>query len=545
MSELNRLVGSSNNYALHSVIINKPISLSEAIKLSQDIIKNKNRKFYKETSNTYRFRNIPKTKFNAKSFRTKKINDKISLVFGELKLKGEGLMDNEFMKYTPIAGKIYNALSDEKEVENPIAMKNSEKMPDTKIIFKMLDNGYARRFEDVGEWKLIYKTDSLLAYLKGNVIVIALRGTDIKQGEDLLADIKIAFGDLKSSTRYKKDVEDIKKIQERYPKSQYSYIGVGHSLSGAIIDELIENGYLEEGLSFNPAIQKKHYNSNLRNRRIYIETDPLHQMMGKYTKYREVRKTDADLKTAHSLDNFVGGGWFTDTAKFFKDKAIAVKDKIVNVFSPKLDGYNNVSSKTLKDYGNLPIQSLTIYRTPIQGFINTALNALSLGKWNELKTKYGFDELFHLALVANVGSKNIIIEKNEVVNISTEYKTSSDTQTYTIDISRVKGPSFTVYNLVENTRKRIGDNQFFSYDAFRNNCQNFLRHLLMTYNLYTYQVNKFVFQDITEIYKGLPSFVSKIARTVTDIGATASKLIGKGDYIYKGGKKYKMPRLHI
>lgn len=68
---------------LHAVIINN-IPLEEAKIISQEIIKNKNRKFYRITkSGSIRFRNISKQKF--KEFRTKKINDNISLIFGLLK----------------------------------------------------------------------------------------------------------------------------------------------------------------------------------------------------------------------------------------------------------------------------------------------------------------------------------------------------------------------------------------------------------------------------------------------------------------------------
>lgn len=67
---------------LHAVIIKKPVSLPEARRISKDFIK-KDVDFYRETPDSYRFRNIPKTKF--RSFRTKVVNDKISLVYGELK----------------------------------------------------------------------------------------------------------------------------------------------------------------------------------------------------------------------------------------------------------------------------------------------------------------------------------------------------------------------------------------------------------------------------------------------------------------------------
>lgn len=68
---------------LHAVIIKKIIPLKEAEKISQEIIKNKNRKFMRETKSSYRFRNISKQKF--KSFRSHPINKDVTLIFGELK----------------------------------------------------------------------------------------------------------------------------------------------------------------------------------------------------------------------------------------------------------------------------------------------------------------------------------------------------------------------------------------------------------------------------------------------------------------------------
>ena len=71
-----------SNYKLHAVIIKKPISLKDAKKIKKDIIKDKTKTFYRETPESYRFRNIAKTKFDPSSFRSKKINDKTTLVFG-------------------------------------------------------------------------------------------------------------------------------------------------------------------------------------------------------------------------------------------------------------------------------------------------------------------------------------------------------------------------------------------------------------------------------------------------------------------------------
>jgi len=66
--------------ALHAVIIHKinGITKAKAEQLKKQWIPEK--KFMREDSQSYRFRNIPKTKF--KSFRSKVINPEITLIYG-------------------------------------------------------------------------------------------------------------------------------------------------------------------------------------------------------------------------------------------------------------------------------------------------------------------------------------------------------------------------------------------------------------------------------------------------------------------------------
>jgi hypothetical protein len=71
-------------YALHAIIIDKSVGLDKAKKIAQDIIKDTSKTFYRETTDSYRFRNIAKTKFKSSTFRSKVINPTTTLVFGEL-----------------------------------------------------------------------------------------------------------------------------------------------------------------------------------------------------------------------------------------------------------------------------------------------------------------------------------------------------------------------------------------------------------------------------------------------------------------------------
>jgi len=85
------------DFGLHAVLINSDLPMEEALKLAREI-SGKKKLFHRKTKMHHRFRNIPKTKFEKKSFKSKKINDKITLVFGKLKpefkhLEGGGVFD--------------------------------------------------------------------------------------------------------------------------------------------------------------------------------------------------------------------------------------------------------------------------------------------------------------------------------------------------------------------------------------------------------------------------------------------------------------------
>jgi hypothetical protein len=207
---------------------------------------------------------------------------------------------------------------------------------------------------------------------------------------------------------------------------------------------------------------------------------------------------------------------------FFKKIGQTVK----NVFTPRLDSYNNQTRKSLEQYGNMPVKRLTIYRTPIMKILDKVLNLISFGKFGALKKKYGFDQLYHLALIADVGNKNLVIEKNEVINVSSSYNTSEKTEKQEVPLN---GKEFTINEMFEKGRKNVGDKNWFLYDAFKNNCQFFIKYCLEAVNLYGVQEKNFLFQDISQLAKELPSYTKNIAKATTDVGAVVNKLTGRGE----------------
>jgi hypothetical protein len=214
---------------------------------------------------------------------------------------------------------------------------------------------------------------------------------------------------------------------------------------------------------------------------------------------------------------------------FFRRGATAVSDavgKVKEFFSPNLSSYNNATNRALVAYGNKPVESLTIYRKPVPEIFSSVFNTVSFGKWNQLRRQYGFDTFFHLSLVAKVRDMNdlISIEKLDRISVSTNVPEPGDgLETLSIPLH---GAQFTILEMLEKARAEVGDKTFFEYDGFRNNCQYFISYLLKALGLYGEKEKGFVFQDISKIVEGLPSYVTSFQRGVTDLSATLNKITG-------------------
>lgn len=180
---------------------------------------------------------------------------------------------------------------------------------------------------DINGWTLKKWTPTMKFYIKGNDVIVGVRGTKTNAPDgnfDVSADLTIPFNGIPGTTRYKRDKAAVQQFLQQFPSPEYSYYAVGHSLGGAVIDSLIKDGLIKEGLSYNPAIQYSDINAGLPNRRIYYGSDPLYRLMGWWDKKSEHRepenRTWADFLSsvspaaavvaalpAHKLENFQGG----------------------------------------------------------------------------------------------------------------------------------------------------------------------------------------------------------------------------------------------
>jgi len=240
---------------------------------------------------------------------------------------------------------------------------------------------------------------------------------------------------------------------------------------------------------------------------------------------------EAEARRMEMIEKLRGSGFFGDmwnSAKSVVHRVVkGVKDVAMgfrNDFSPSVRGL-------LGFIGDKPVVQMFVRRDPIQSALNTALNFISLGKWNEVRNKYGFDKFFHLRLevILRVSESPVILakytlEKNEVINIQKAFPIESQTEIMPVEM---KG-AITVNQLLQGAKQIQGDT-FHRYDAFHNNCQDFVGAMLQSNGLLTPDVAEFIKQDIRQAISELPSWTGKIARGLTDAGALANvALEGRG-----------------
>lgn len=150
-----------------------------------------------------------------------------------------------------------------------------------KVVARMVENAYFNYNKkepvvDVKDYELVAKSPTALIYdrPKSKVRVYAFRGTQNK--EDVASFPSLIKNTFASSARYQKD----KAFVEKHPAPPgYRTIAGGHSLGGAIVDQLLEDGLVKSGISFNPAVELSKL-KNSGNKRIYNRHDFLYKLIG-------------------------------------------------------------------------------------------------------------------------------------------------------------------------------------------------------------------------------------------------------------------------
>lgn len=222
-----------------------------------------------------------------------------------------------------------------------------------------------------------------------------------------------------------------------------------------------------------------------------------------------------------SIKRFIGKAY--EGAKAFGRrilKPINIRDIDAQSKSRYTPGVQNVLAKC----GNDIVTNIRVCRELVPSSTESLLNALSLGKWNELKKKYGYDRFFHLYMLFDAGGKTLMLEKNQVINLSYYYRSCEEGMPVSA------GGTFTLNQMLDKTKASMGDEKFFTYDPLSNNCQNFIIGILRANGLLTSALESFVFQNIKQIVDELPDYMKPIAKGLTDVARVIDTTLQKTVY---------------
>ena len=166
---------------------------------------------------------------------------------------------------------------------------------------------------------------------------------------------------------------------------------------------------------------------------------------------------------------------------------------------------------------------VVVRRVPVQAALHTAFELVTLGKWNAARAETNKDRLFHLSIVVRLRKGGggvpvyVLVEKNEVVNVGPTKPRVDNAEEI-----RVQSPNISLEAFLNKALEAAGPERFFPYDAFKNNCQDFVMMVLGANGLLNNDVTAFVKQPIGDLLARVPGWTGPVANVITDVAGIAN-----------------------
>jgi len=212
----------------------------------------------------------------------------------------------------------------------------------------------------------------------------------------------------------------------------------------------------------------------------------------------------------------------------------SIPGRITGFISGKRYDYQPNDRKLLEEIGNQIVDGICIYRVPLDKNLNKAVNAITLGKFQDFKKNNNYDDMFHLYAVAKLANGEYVkFEKNEVINLDkVNYSTLPQEQQYKLDININNGdPKVSFQQMLNNTLKAMGPDNYWQYDPLKNNCQNYIYNVMIANNWVNSnpRLKDFVLQSLNQLNQELSDAQKGIMSGITKLGARFNILRkGKG-----------------
>jgi hypothetical protein len=182
----------------------------------------------------------------------------------------------------------------------------------------------------------------------------------------------------------------------------------------------------------------------------------------------------------------------------------------------------------LKQYGTANITGIRIRREPLSGVAEGLLQAVTLGRWKEIKGN--IDEFYHLFAILYTDKGQFLLEKNETVILKKgNFPLKKGAQEMAVPMAQ----PVPLAEFIDKTVKRTGLSDYTTYEGFSLNCQNFLLNHLQANGIITPQLREFIYQDTKQLIERTPSFSRWLGKAITDIAGKGRELVE--EVVYKKG----------
>ena len=166
--------------------------------------------------------------------------------------------------------------------------------------------------------------------------------------------------------------------------------------------------------------------------------------------------------------------------------------------------------------GEEKVSKITLYRYPI--------SISQFAKFIGALKNTPYDSLMHIGVVIN---DKYLTEKDAVLTFERNGVPKQSTSTLDVPVGLKE---FTINEMIDKTRAKMGSQRFSEYRALSWNCQDYLKNMLDANGLSTAETTKFILQDLEQITKNLPSYANAISNFFTGAKAVVNRLIqGEGE----------------
>ena len=160
------------------------------------------------------------------------------------------------------------------------------------------------------------------------------------------------------------------------------------------------------------------------------------------------------------------------------------------------DSYTINQRELLKKYGNYTVSTIYLVKNNTE-ILNNSFTRFYLSLMHPNSKTFLLNNTFnHYAIICklkiNKESKFILIEKNACLRIKLDFNIKENKILKSVNLEK----KWKFKDILNNTKKRIGKKKYFYWNIYKNNCQHWIKEILITLGKFNKNNAKFIMQDI-------------------------------------------------